>query len=158
MTFNDIYKTARPYLASFVILRKQDSIAMVLRKNTGWMDGYWGLPAGKVEYFEHFTNGAIREAAEEAGVTIARKDLKFIHAAHRHDEDKTSGLFIDWVDIYFEAVQWQGEPYNAEQEKSEELAWHSLQNLPENVVPSQRAALLQIAKGTSYSEFGWGQN
>ena len=70
MKFDDKYDSARPYIACFVILRKGNKVAMVLRKNTGWMDGYYGLPAGKVEYFEHFTAGAAREAKEEAGVDI----------------------------------------------------------------------------------------
>ncbi len=39
--------------------------------------------------------------------------------------------------------------------KSEELKWLDLSNLPENVVPSQRAALEHVVKGISYSEYGW---
>ena len=153
MKFDDKYDSARPYIACFVILRKGNKVAMVLRKNTGWMDGYYGLPAGKVEYFEHFTAGAAREAKEEAGVDIAESDLACVHTAHRHGED--GDVFMDWVDVYFEAQTWQGEPHNAEEEKSERLDWIDLLNLPDNIVPSQKAALEHIAKKSFYSEFGW---
>lgn len=48
MKFEDIYpEVARPYVAAFVILRRGSKVAMVLRKNTGWMDGHYGLPAGR---------------------------------------------------------------------------------------------------------------
>jgi len=40
MKFRDIYDSAQPCIALFVILHKKDEVAMVLRKNTGWMDGY----------------------------------------------------------------------------------------------------------------------
>lgn len=126
---------------------------MVLRKNTGWMDGYYGLPTGKVEYFEHFTAAAAREAKEEAGVDIERSDLAHVHTAHRHANDRK--VFMDWVDVYFQARKWQGEPHNAEADKSESLDWIDLSRMPENIVPSQKAALEHIAKNSTYSEFGW---
>ncbi len=149
--FNDIYDSARPYVACYAILQKGNNIAMVLRKNTGWMDGHYGLPAGKLEYYETFTAGAVREGKEEAGVDILESDMEFTHVVHRHGEDEDT--FMDWVDIYFVARKWQGEPYNAEPEKSEQLDWLDINNLPSNIVPAQREALLQIAKGAKYSEY-----
>ena len=145
--------SARPYIACFVILKKDDKVAMVLRKNTGWIDGYLGLPAGKVEYGEPFALGAIREAKEEVGVHLAASDLEFVHVAHRHGENDEE--IMEWVDVYFEAVHWQGEPHNAEPEKSERLEWVSLKALPKNIVPSQRAALEEITAQRRYSEYGW---
>lgn len=148
------YDSARPYIACFVVLRRGDTVAMVKRKNTGYMDGYYGLPAGKVEYGEPYVVGAIREAKEEAGVDIAPEHIHFVHVAHRHAEDDTE--IMDWVDIYFEAETWEGEPYNAETEKSESLEWINIRELPETIVPPQRAALQKIAAGHPYGEYGWG--
>jgi len=150
---SDYYDSARPYIACFVILRKEDKIAMVLRKNTGWMDGYYGLPAGKVEYGEPYAPAAVREAKEEAGVDINVEDLKFVHIAHRHYENDEE--IMDWVDVYFEAVEWTGEPYNAEEDKSERLDWIDIDKPPEAIVPSQRDAILKLHKGEHYSEYGW---
>ena len=147
------YDSARPYIACFVVLKKENKVAMVLRKNTGWMDGYYGLPAGKVEYGEPYAIGAAREAKEEAGVEIDVNDLNFIHIAHRHGENDEE--IMEWVDVYFEADKWEGEPHNAEEEKSEKLDWLELDNLTSNIVPSQKAALESIAKGEHYSEYGW---
>jgi 8-oxo-dGTP diphosphatase len=154
--FDDRYDIARPYTACFVLLRKGSKVAMVLRKNTGWMDGHYGLPAGKGEWHETFTQIAIREAKEEAGVIIKPKDVHVVHVAHRRSKStENKNEFMDWVDVYFEADRWRGEPHNAEPAKSSELAWIDLDNLPENIVPSQRAALQAVAVGEVYSEFGW---
>ncbi len=153
MNFIDKYDSARPYTACLVILMKEDKIAMVLRKNTGWMDGHYGLPSGKLEHGETFTEGAIREAKEEAGVTISPDDMRVVHVAHRHDEG--DGEFMDWVDVYFGVDGWQGEPHNAEPEKAEHLDWLNINDLPENIVPTVRAVLTEVAKGNIYSEYGW---
>lgn len=153
MNFKALHDSARPYIACYVILRKGDKIAMVLRKNTGWMDGFYGLPAGKGEYNETYRQGAAREALEEAGVTIQVKDLSFAHVAHRHSAENDG--YTEWVDVYFNAKAWHGEPHNAEPHKSERLDWLDLNNLPENIVLPQRAALIAIASGKFYSEFGW---
>lgn len=154
MKFDDKYpEVARPYIACFTILRRDNKIAMVLRKNTSWMDGYYGLPAGKGEWFESFTAGAAREAKEEAGVEIELKNLRFVHMVHRHASDKVSKKFMDWVDVYFEADEWEGEPFNAEAEKSERLDWLELDNLPDNIVPPQLEAIKHIVNGEFYSEY-----
>lgn len=153
MKFIDKYDSARPYTACFPVLIRDNKIAMVLRQNTGWMDGYYGLPSGKLEYGETFTDGAIREAKEEAGVDIVAEDMRVIHIMYRHDEQDDG--YMDWVDVYFGVDNWQGEPHNAEPDKAEELVWLPINDLPENIIPSVRAALTEVAKGNFYSEYGW---
>jgi 8-oxo-dGTP diphosphatase len=152
--FADIYDSARPYIACFAILKDGNKIAMVLRKNTGWMDGNYGFPAGKVEYGETFTQGAVREAKEEAGVDVVEKDLEFVHVGHRHAL-QADGRFQDWVDVYFIATKWRGEAHNAEEHKSERLDWFDLEDLPENIVPAVLDVLERIKRNEIYSEHGW---
>lgn len=143
------FDTAAPYIACFVILRRDNTVAFVKRKNTNYMDGHYGLPAGKVEWGERYTHGAVREAHEEVGVTIDPKDVRFAHVCHRHDDNS------DWIDILFEVSQWQGEVVNAEPEKCEEIAWLDMNNLPDNMVPAVRYCLEAIARGEQFSEYGW---
>ena len=128
---------------------------MILRKNTGWMDGFYGLPAGKVEYGETYLEAAIREAKEEAGVDIKPEDLRFVHVVHRHGEK--DDLFMDWVDVYFEATKWAGEPYNAEEDKSEKLEWVSVEENKEKIVAPQADALKRINCGEHFSVY-WSDN
>jgi ADP-ribose pyrophosphatase YjhB (NUDIX family) len=143
------YDTAAPYIACFVLLRDGDRIAFVLRENTAWMNGYYGLPSGKVEWGEPFTIGAIREAKEEVGVDIKPEHLRHALTLHRHS-DKT-----DWVDVFFEVDTWHGEVINAEPNVHSEVTWLDSKNLPDNVVPGVAYAIEQIAAGNNYAEFGW---
>lgn len=142
---------SRPHTASFVILRRGGKVACVMRTNTSWMNGHYGLPSGKVDEGESFTQSAIRETKEETGVTVRPEDLQYKLTMHRNATDGTGC----WVDIYFEATSWSGEPYNAEPEKHSELVWLDLHNVPDNTIPSVRLALEQIEKGTDYCEYGW---
>lgn len=154
MIFNDIYDSARPYIACFLILRnKEGKIAMLRRKNTGWMDGYFGLPAGKVEYGETYIQATIREAKEEAGVVVTASDLSLSHIVHRHGIEGKG--FMDWVDVYFEANTWQGDPYVVEPHKASEFKWVDLVSDHDQIVPAQACALSAVKSGERYSEFGW---
>jgi len=87
--------TATPHIASYVVFRKGDRQALVLRSNTKWMNGYYGLVSGKVENNENFLQAAIREAKEEAGVVLTPKDLKYLMTMHRFEDGS------DWVDVFF---------------------------------------------------------
>jgi 8-oxo-dGTP diphosphatase len=146
------YNTQQPYIASYIILRKENKIAFVLRNKTSWMNGYYGLPSGKVEKDENFSQAAVREALEEVGVRIKLSDLKFVHLLQRFEPPGPNSL---WVDAIFEADKYEGEPYNAEPEVHSELAWLDPKNLPENVIPSVKFLIEQIEAGNTYSEFGW---
>jgi 8-oxo-dGTP diphosphatase len=144
------YDTATPYVAAYVLLYQNDKLAFVLRSHTGYMDGQYGLPSGKVEKNENYLAAAVREAKEEIGVDIKPTDLQHSLTVHRDGEDGVS-----WVDIYFTTASWTGEPYNAEPDKHSEFAWLDTNNLPDNVIPAVRHSLEQIKAKQSYSEFGW---
>lgn len=145
------YDIATPYTAVYVVLRKDGKIAFVLRSNTDWMNGYYTLLAGKVEKNEAFLAAAVREAKEEAGVGINPEHLKHRLTMHRQGPDDDTV----WVDMFFEAAQWQGEPHNAEPHMHSELAWLDPTNLPENVIPGVRLAIEAIEAGKTYLEYGW---
>lgn len=115
------------------------------------MNGYYGLPAGKVEKDENFLDAAVREVKEEVGVKVLRTDLKLVMTAHRNEPDSM------WVDIFFTPVKYDGELYNAEPDVHGELAWLDPRNLPENMVPAVRFYIEHIEAGDSYCEYGWKQ-
>jgi 8-oxo-dGTP diphosphatase len=142
------YDISRPYTAAHIILRKNGKVAFLLRQNTNWGDGYYGLISGKVDHGESFLTTAVREAKEEAGIVINRPDLKYVLTAHRKSDEL-------WVDVVFETDKWQGEAHNAEPDKHGELVWLDPADLPDNVVEPIRLYLDRIAAGQHYAEFGW---
>ena len=144
------YDTATPYTAAYVLLQQDNKLAFVLRSHTGYMDGQYGLPSGKVEKNESYLAAAVREAKEEIGVAIKPADLRHALTVHRDSTDGSS-----WVDIYFRAASWTGEPFNAEPHKHSELAWLEIDSLPENVIPDVRYSLQKIQAKQAYAEYGW---
>lgn len=116
------------------------------------MNGYYGLPAGKVEIGESFLQTAIREAKEETGVDVNEEDLEFVHLSHRSLRKENNG---EWVDVYFKVRDWKGKPHNAEPDLHGELSWFSIDKLPDNLIPSTRFALEEIKKGKQYSNYGF---
>ncbi len=132
---------AQPYGAAYVFLKKEDKYFFLKRQNTSYYDGYYNVPAGRLDVGETIYDCAIREAKEEAGIAIQRDDLKFLGVAQRFDP--TSKL-KHWVDFFFSTETWVGEPHNAEEKKASECGWFTLNELEGKVVPNQYDALLNI--------------
>lgn len=118
---------------------------MLLRANTGYMDGYWAVPAGHVEKDESVLAAALREVREEVGVEIDPDDLVPVTAMHRTGGN---GQAIDErVDFFFTTSRWSGEPRLMEPGKAAGLAWYSLDNLPDPVVPHEARVLRGLQSG-----------
>ena len=90
---------------------------------------------------------AAREAEEEVGVKIKPGDMTFSTVMHRIEEEER-------VDFFVHVHRWQGEPFNAEPEKCDDLCWVDIDQLPVNVVPYVRKALENHLTGISFDEFG----
>ena len=143
--------------ASYVFLLREGDVGtevlLQLRQNTGFMDGHWAAAAaGHVEKGETAYDAARREAREEIGVDDL--DLVFATSMQR----TRGGEPIDErVDFFFTARSWSGEPRIVEPEKAADLRWCALDNLPEPLVPHERAVLEGLRTGTTtaYSTHGF---
>jgi len=76
--------------AHLILERPDGRVLLIVRANTGYMDGRAGLPAGHVEPGEPADTAMIREAREELGIAIDPVGLSFAHVMHR----RTAGE--DW--------------------------------------------------------------
>jgi len=139
--------------ACYVLFRKDKKLLFVLREHTGFMDGQYSLPAGRVEHGETYAQGAVREAFEEVGLAVKPADLRHMFTAHRWTDGQEPP---SRVDVYFEALKWSGTPANMEPERHSQIAWLPEDDLPENIMPYQRSAILKIIAGETYEEHGWG--
>lgn len=139
-------------MAAYALLRKGRKVLFVYRSNTDWMNRYYGLPSGKVENNESASLCAVREAKEEVGVKIKEADLKPLLTMHRFDKDSH---VKEWVDVLFEATTWEGEPYNAEPAVHSKIEWLDIDDLPENVIGSVKAAIEAAEKGEIFIQYGW---
>ena len=118
------------------------------------MDGHYCLVAGHGERAESFTNTIIREAKEEANITLNAKNLKAIHVMHRYDIPNDTEL-RDRVDTFFTVKKWQGKIKNMEPNKCDDLSWFPINKLPPSTIPYIKQAINNIRKKIFYSEFGY---
>ena len=137
-------------VAVYILLEKDAKVLLLRRFNTGWMDGYYTLPAGHVEGGESAMDAAIREAKEETGVDVQRQDLRFVHMSHRYSTD-----IVEYIDIFFKASTWSGEPHTAEPDKSDDVSWFPIDALPEKTLNYVRHAIESYPKGEAYAETDW---
>ena len=138
----------RLHAEAHLVLEERGKLLMLLRRNTGYMDGHWGLVAGHVDGGETFRQAMAREAFEEAGLTILPEDLHLSHMMHRNSDSER-------VSLFFTPRRWHGPPRNREPDKCAALEWTPRDALPARTIPYIRAALAAIGEGRHYSEFGW---
>ncbi len=140
--------------AVFLILIKENKILLSKRQNTGHWDGYYGLVSGHLNPTEPFLQAMIREAKEEANISLAPPDLKFIYLMCRTVPENPPEI-RDRVDIFFAAEKWENEIKNMEPEKCSDLSWFNLDELPQNTIPYIKSAIEDIKNKKTYNEFGF---
>lgn len=123
-------------VAVYALLIKDNQILLSKRKNTGYMDGLYSLPAGHMEKGEKLVSALVREIQEEIGLLVQPTDLTLYHVMHRQEEDD-----VEYIDFYFKVSYWLGEPRNNEPEKCEHIKWFPIEVLPLKIVPSVKAAI-----------------
>ncbi|MFD3595853.1 NUDIX domain-containing protein [Nocardia sp. NPDC058640] len=135
-----------------LLLLRDNTILLSLRRSTDEFDNHWHLPSGKLEIGESATAAAAREAAEEVGIDITPTALRLIHVAHvtAPHHDARLGLF-------FRADRWTGEPINCEPDKCYELQWFPLSRLPDELIEYSALGIAALDSPRPYSEFGWQQ-
>lgn len=134
--------------AVYLILKNtQGEYCITRRFNTGYMDGYYSLPAGHLDGGESLVEGMIREAREEVNITVQPEDMKLVHISNNLISDP------ERIDFFFLCEKWQGEVIVNEPDKCDDIQWVSVDNLPEKITTTVRTALTQSHIGNNYSEY-----
>ena len=142
-----------PVNVHLVLMNTKNEILLLHRLNTGIYDGYWGLPAGKVDVGESPQQAMIREAREELNITIQPAfGSVFVY--------KTESMLYPgtlWHDInfFFCASESNVHAINNEPSKHSEIRWFSLSDLPKNLIPVCRRGIEQVEQKVWYGEDGF---
>jgi 8-oxo-dGTP diphosphatase len=134
----------------YLLVRDGDRLLFLFRSGTGYKDGEWNVPAGKVDGRETFTSAAIRELAEETGVEVGATDLRAVHVIERNEADGDP-----WVGVYFE-VTTDALPVNREPEKHSAMDWFPATAPPEPIVGYTAHVLAALARGEVFTEWSEG--
>ncbi|KKS95227.1 MAG: NUDIX hydrolase [Microgenomates group bacterium GW2011_GWC1_43_13] len=135
--------------AVYLILIKDGSALLSRRYNTGWMDGKYSLIAGHLDGKEKVSDSMIREAFEEAGIKVAKEDLKPVKVLHRNSGDQ------EYMDFFFLAEKWEGEPQVKEPDKCDDMSWFPIDSLPENTLPYIKNVIENYKDGVPFIESDW---
>lgn len=137
------------HAAVYLVLIRDEKVLLSRRFNTGWMDGKYSLVSGHIDGGETVSQAMAREAKEEAGIKVLPRHLKMIHVMHRTDGIK------EYIDFFFTAFEFQGEPRLMEPEKSDAMEWFPLHKLPKNTLSYVSKVIRQLSEGHIFSEVGW---
>jgi len=136
-------------IAVFMMLIKDNELLMIQRATTGWMDGFWSLPAGSLDPNEDVLSAVIRETREEVGVNINKESVKLVNVMHTNVEEK------DWLNLIFMTNEWEGDPKVCEPHKHSEVKWININDLPDKTIPYVKAALSDYLRDKNITIFGW---
>lgn len=134
-----------------LLLTRGEHVLLALRQGTGYADGQWNLPSGKLEAGEHLVTALVREAAEEVGLTI-EPGARLVATVHYRNPEGQARLGCFFHVASDPATQ--GEPVNAEPHKCAKIAWYPLHMLPESTVPYTAAGVELYRRGDRYAALG----
>lgn len=118
----------QPRIGVAVIIKKGNQVLFGERKGSHGA-GTWSIPGGHLEFGESIQECALREVAEENGVTIS--NVKFLDFT----EDYFTPEEKHYVTMYLVADYVSGEPQNLEPEKCNGWKWleWNIDTLPKNI-------------------------
>ena len=134
-------------VAVHLILEHNNEFLLLRRYNTGYEDGNYSVIAGHLNENETIKEAMIREALEEANITIDDKHLKIVGVMHRKDGDES-------IDYYLYTNKFSGNVRIMEPNKCDDLAFYKLDNLPDNIIPYIKTVLYNYKNNIIFSEYG----
>ena len=116
----------RPGVGCGVAILNEAGDLLLIQRRKAPQAGHWGLPGGKVDFFEDTRTTAAREVQEELGVTATIGELLCLTEEHHEEE---TGRY-HWVSPVYRAASFEGEPVLKEPDKHSGLGWFALDGLP----------------------------
>jgi len=122
-----------------ILVRRNTDLLFLKRKNTGYMDGHYGVVGGHIEPDEPAPDAAVRELEEETGLSVVPGDLRLVHILQKFAVSPRLSFFFDLP------LPTGQEPRNREPDKCDELLWAPLSRPPEPIIPYISVTLRRCA-------------
>lgn len=120
---------------------------VLMLKQTSQNGGKYTLIGGRMEHRELPQQALIREAREEAGLSLREEDLELVHTLFKQKGDELR------IVLYFKATKWEGEITAKEREKFTRVSWLPMSNLPRQTSPTVRHVLEHFKNSSTYSTY-----
>ncbi|MFC7280171.1 NUDIX domain-containing protein [Paractinoplanes rhizophilus] len=136
-----------------LLLTHANHVLLALREGTGYADGQWNLPSGKLEHGEDAISGIIREAHEEIGIRLDPTEPRMVTAVHHRNTAGLSRVGLAFAVAFDPACH--GEPFNAEPHKCAKIEWFPADLLPSNTYPYTAACVRAYRESQPFILSGW---
>jgi 8-oxo-dGTP diphosphatase len=125
--------TQQPIGVAMIILDDSKEKILLGKRKNSYKSGSYGLPGGRLETAETLDECVKRELKEETG--LETDNFHFVGVVR---ELQDSYNFIHFI---YTCSKYTGELTNVEPEKCEGWEWHSLHDLPSNILRGHAAAI-----------------
>ncbi|GGM55002.1 hypothetical protein GCM10011608_44930 [Micromonospora sonchi] len=136
-----------------LLLTHADYILLALREGTGYADGQWNLPSGKLEHGEHAITAIVRETREEIGVCLDPSEPLMVTTVHHRNSGGLARIGLAFA-VAFDPIL-HGEPVNAEPHKCAQIEWFPADLLPSNTYPYTAACVRAFRDRAPFALSGW---
>lgn len=133
--------------AVYAVIIKNNKILLSLRKNSGFMDGWYSLVAGHVEANETIDQAMIRELEEEAGIVVESLNLATVMCRLGNNGRD------NYLNFFFTINNYKGDIRNNEPEKCSELEFFDIDNMPSNTIDYVIQTVKNVLAGKTYDNF-----
>jgi 8-oxo-dGTP pyrophosphatase MutT (NUDIX family) len=128
-----------------LLLLRDGQVLLGRRSNTGYGDGAYEPPSGRLDERETIVEAAVRVAAAAAGIALDPACVTLAHVMH-----DVSGA--GRIAFFLTAEGWDGPPAVARGGYSD-LGWFPLDALPANMIDRARVAVRNFAAGGCFSTY-----
>ena len=128
-----------------LLLLADGEVLLGRRANTGYADGAYEPPSGRLAERETLEEAALRVADAQVGIVLDPAQVTLAHVMHDVSGAGRMAFFLT-------ADDWQGEPGTATKSYSD-LGWFPLSELPANMIDRARVAVRNFAAGARFSTY-----
>ncbi len=136
-----------------LILTRDDQVLLALRQGTGYADGQWNLPSGKLEIDEDAVSAIIRETREEIGLRLDPDEPRMVATVHHRNAAGQGRIGLVFTVAHNPARH--GEPINAEPHKCAKIEWLPVNALPDDTYPYTAASVGAFRMSQPLRLSGW---
>ena len=128
-----------------LLLLRDGDVLLGRRANTGYGDGAYEPPSGRLAERETLVEAAVRVAAAQIGIALDPVRVSLAHVMHDVSGAGRMAFFLT-VD------GWEGDAGPATKSYSD-LGWFPLTQLPANMIDRARVAIRNYAAGARFSTY-----
>lgn len=140
-----------PRVGVGVLLVDEHSRVLLTLRKLAPEAGCWSIVGGKLDYLETLQQCAVREALEEVGLHVSIEALLCVTNHLLPQEGQ------HWVSPAYLGRVLEGKAKNCEPQKTSQVSWFALADLPPNLTMTARNAIeayMRQRKGTTFGAAG----